>query len=66
MRVPTESEVFSELIDNLRKAQDNCATLGHLTRDHDAVRAHGWLAMSELLGRACHNVTQLAMGRPLQ
>jgi hypothetical protein len=60
MRTPTEGDVFKELIDNLRKAQDNCATLGHLTRDNDAVRAHGWLAMSELLGRAVHNVIELA------
>ena len=66
MRVPTEAEVFQQLIHNLREAQSNCATLGHLTRDDDAVRAHGWLAMSELLGRACQNVTELATRKRLQ
>lgn len=66
MNVPSEADVFSQLIDNLRKSQDNCAMLSHLTRDHDALRAQGWLAMSELLGRAVHNVTQLATKGRLQ
>jgi hypothetical protein len=66
MSVPTQAEVFQQLIHNLREAQSNCAMLSHLTRDDDAVRAHRWLAMSELLGQACQNVTDLATKRRMQ
>jgi hypothetical protein len=66
MSVPTQAEVFQQLIHNLREAQSNCAMLSHLTRDDDGVRSHGWLAMSELLGRAVHNVTDLATKRRMQ
>lgn len=61
MSAPTESEVYAQLIEHLRKAQEHAAMMGHLIADHDKLRSHGFLGISELLGRACTQVTQLAM-----
>jgi hypothetical protein len=61
MSLPTEAEVFAQLLEHLRKAQEASATLGHLTADNDKLRSHGWLGISELLKRMVVQVTKLAM-----
>jgi len=61
MSLPTQGEVFAELTEHIRKAQENCATLAHLTRDDDKLRSQGWLAISEMFKLTLKNVTTLAM-----
>lgn len=60
MSLPTRAETHSLLIEHLRKAQEESAKLAHLTRDDDQLQAQGWLAISEMLGQTCLNVTKLA------
>jgi hypothetical protein len=65
MSVPTEGEIYAQLIEHLRLAQENAATLSHLTgfqRDRPGV-ANGWLAVSEGLKRFQRTVIQIATGR---
>lgn len=61
MSLPTESETFAKLLEHLRKAQEEAATLGHLCADNEPTRSHGWLGISELLGRMVVQTTKLAM-----
>lgn len=61
MSLPTEAEIFAQLMEHIRKAQENCATLAHLTRDNDALKAQGWLACSEMFKKVGSQVTKLAM-----
>jgi hypothetical protein len=61
MSIPTEGEIFSQLLEHIRKAQEAAAMLGHLTRDNDKVKAQGWLAISEMFKLTVKNVTKLAM-----
>lgn len=61
MSLPTESETFAKLLEHLRKAQEEAATLGHLCADNEPTRSHGWLGISELLKKMTHQVTKLAM-----
>jgi len=62
--VPTASEKYAELMEHLRKAQEASAMLSHLERANDQqLIAQGWLAVSEMLKRMLHQVTQLAMGK---
>lgn len=63
MSIPTPGEEFAKLIEHLRKSQEGCAMLAHLTRDDDKLRAQGWLAISEMLKLTVKNVTKLAIGR---
>lgn len=64
MTVPTSGEAFAKLIEYLRKAQEEAATIAHLERANDKTkRANGWLKISEALKRMVHVVTQLATGR---
>jgi len=64
MTVPTSGEVFSKLIENLRMAQENAATLAHLENANDNRKlATGWLAVSEWMKRVQESVTALAMRR---
>jgi len=63
MTLPTQGEVFSQLLEHIRKAQEASATLAHLTRDEDKLRAQGWLAVSEMFKLTQRNVTKLAMGK---
>ena len=63
MAVPSTGEAFSKLIDHLRLAQEDAATLSHLHNDEDRasrVMALGWLAVSEMLKELQKRVTGLA------
>ena len=62
MSVPTQGESFSKLIEYIRMAQEESATLAHLANANDDRKlATGWLAVSEWFKRIQEQVTQLAM-----
>lgn len=67
MSVPTQGESFAKLLEYLRKAQEESATMGHLTglqgSAMDQLLAKGWYGISELLGQVCIQVTKLAQGK---
>ena len=63
MSLPTTGEQFSQLIEHLRKAQENACMIAHLTRDEDKLHAQGWLGVSELLRRTQIQITKLATRR---
>lgn len=64
MNVPTQSEVYSQLIEHLVKAQESAAMMGHLLNmqdnDSDHLLATGWIGISELMKRMQHQVVKLA------
>lgn len=66
--MPTQGQAYAKLIHHLREAQDTAALLAHLTRAQgstkDHVMATGWLMVEDMLKRMCHNVTNLAIGKP--
>lgn len=61
MSVPTKAEAFARLTEHLRLAQEEAATLSHLSKlnDEDLI-AQGWLAVSEMFKLTLHQVTNLA------
>lgn len=61
MRIPSEGEEFAKLIEHIRLAQESAAMLAHLTKDNSPSLSRGWLALSERLKQAQHQITQLAM-----
>jgi hypothetical protein len=61
MGIPTEGEVFSQLLEHVRKAQEASAMLAHLCDDRDKLRRQGWLAISEMFKLTVKNITALAM-----
>lgn len=63
MSVPTQGETYSQLMEHVRKAQESCAMMAHLTRDEDIARADAWLHISELFKKMQYKFTELAMGR---
>jgi hypothetical protein len=64
MAVPTHGEAFAKLIEYLRLAQEECATLAHLENANSkAQRALAWLAVSENMKRLQYTVTKLAVGK---
>jgi hypothetical protein len=50
-------------MEHVRKAQEDCAMMAHLTHDEDKARSTAWLNISELFKKMQHKLTQLAMGR---
>lgn len=66
MSLPTKSEVYERLQHHLRKAQEEAATLAHLSNaDGDgpgAVLARGWLNVSESFKLTQQLVQQLQAG----
>ncbi len=61
MRVPTKGEVYSQLMEHLRLAQEASAMLSHLARANSENRnADGWLAISENFRKIQAVVTDLA------
>jgi len=58
--VPTRGLEFSQMIDNLRHAQEHASMLGHLYADEDKVVAQGFRAVAEMLKLTVINVTKLA------
>lgn len=68
MSVHTQAEVYMRLLDHIRGAQDDAATLAHLTRSmssssKDTAIANGWISVSELLKRMAFQITKLAQGK---
>lgn len=67
MSLPTQGETFAKLIEYLRKAQEEAATMSHLLNaagnNRDKLLAKGWLVISEGLKAMQFKVTQLAQGR---
>jgi hypothetical protein len=64
MTVPTSGEAYAKLMEFLRKAQEECATLAHLENANDKRRlAIAWLAVAENMRKMQHMVTQIAMGK---
>jgi len=62
MSVPSKGESFAKLIEYLRKAQEEAATLAHLARaNDDRPMALGWLTVSELMKKQIYQITQMAM-----
>lgn len=60
MTVPTKGEAFSKLLEHLRLAQEESATLAHLHRDDSRIKALGWLTVTEALKKMINHVTALA------
>lgn len=67
MSIPTVAEEFAQLIEHLRKAQEHCAMIGHLTSaqgsKEDKVLGNAWVTVSELLKVMQLKTTNLAQGR---
>lgn len=68
MGVPTQGESFAKLSEYIRLAQEEAATLGHLTRSmstssKDKALADGWIAVSEMMKRINFQVIKLAQGK---
>lgn len=66
MSVPTRSEVYAQLTEHLRLAEENAATLAHLTnedgRPSSKVLAIGWLNVAELMKKVRFKVIDLMQG----
>lgn len=63
MAVPPRSEVYDQLIEHLRLAQESAATIGHLHADDPVTgkaKAMGFLAISEALREMQHKVRMIA------
>lgn len=63
MSVLTRGETFAKLIEYLRRAQEECATMAHLYRDDQGsgrAMAMGWMTVSEGLKLMQAQVTKLA------
>ena len=71
MSVPNRNEVYDQLIEHLRLAQEAAATIGHLHADDPITgkaKAMGFLAISEALREIQQNVRMVAAssGRRVQ
>lgn len=63
MPIPTESEVFETLSYHIRMAQENSATLAHLSADYKPLVSRMWLDVSESFRKTLFGVTKLAQGK---
>jgi hypothetical protein len=67
MSIPTVQEEFAQLIEHLRKAQEHCSMIGHLTSaqgsKEDRVLGNAWITVSELLKVMQIKTTSLAQGK---
>jgi hypothetical protein len=66
MSVPTTGETYSRLMEFLRKAQEESATMAHLVHAQgtgDRELARQWLSVSENFKKMQNSLTKLAMGR---
>jgi len=66
--IPTQGESFAKLIEYIRKAQEECATLSHLAglqshKPREQAIAKGWLIVSEQLKLMQRTVTKIGMGK---
>lgn len=64
----SESITYSQLIEHLRLGAEAAYTLGHLRKaNDDELTGTGFLAIGQLLERACDQVTKLATsGKKMQ
>lgn len=66
MSAPTRSEVYATLTEHLRLAEENAATLAHLTnedgRPSSKVLAIGWLNVAEIMKKVRFNLIELMKG----
>lgn len=61
MTVPTQGEAYAKLMEHLRYAQEEAATLAHLAQANDDKKLGvGWLMISELFKKIQAQVTTLA------
>ena len=61
MSVPTQGEAYSKLMEYLRLAQEEAATLAHLANANDDRKlALGWLKVSENFKNMQHTITRIA------
>lgn len=61
MSLPTRGESYAKLIEYLRKAQEEAATLAHLHADDgNRTKSRGWLVVSEGLKLMQKNCTTIA------
>ena len=65
MAVPTEAEVYTQMMEHLRNAQECAATISHLTGLNSAKQAttRGWLVVSEQLKAMQRAITAIAVGK---
>ena len=64
MSLPTEGDEYTKLMEHLRKGQEACAMLSHLTGLNDRPTvSKGWLMVSEMLKKMQHTVTDIAVGK---
>ena len=65
--VPTRGETYDKLKFHLIMAQEQAAMMAHLhgTEDteKDKLMQRAWLAVSDMLRKAVHNITVLAQGK---
>ena len=61
----TEAEVYTQMMEHLRKAQECAATISHLTGLNSAKTAttRGWLVVSEQLKAMQRAITAIAVGK---
>lgn len=64
MAVPTRGDTFARLIENLRKAQEESAMMGHLCSAEGSLKSkvlgEAWITVSEQLKKMQHVITQMA------
>lgn len=64
MSIPTKTEVYSQLVEYLRKAQEASAMLSHLNAapgdEKGKLIAKGWLVISEALKLMINQIISLA------
>lgn len=61
MSVPTKGETFAKLLEHLRYAQEDAATLSHLSyANSENNLGLSWLQVSELLKKTQAQITRLA------
>lgn len=67
MSTPTHADIYVQLNECLRKAQEHAATLAHLcntsSSDKDKAQAKGWLMVSETFRLIQFRVNLLAQGK---
>ena len=64
MNLPTEADLYTQLMEHLRKAQEHSATISHLSGLNGATAtSRGWLIVSEQLKAMQRAVTAIAVGK---
>jgi hypothetical protein len=63
MSIPTQGEIYSQLMEHIRKAQESAAMMSHLihAETDNKELASRWIAVSENLKKMQYILTNLAM-----